>query len=153
MKRSVSILSASYNGSYQVIRDLNSEVDRRGIERAKISVISLFSDLRKAQLFDYDRTMDTNELLKLFKALSSEHRLKLFLLLNEWCCGEFSLEKGIERCFTKACAELNLSRSTISHHFKELQKAGLITCTRNGQSYVCQINQEAVRHIQHFLKS
>lgn len=95
--------------------------------------------------------MKTLELHKLFKALSNEQRLNLFLMLNEWCCTEYSMEEGMEKCFTKACCSMNLSRSTISHHFKELQNAGLITCTRNGQSYVCQVNKEAVEAIRGFL--
>ncbi|HEX2927295.1 MAG TPA: ArsR family transcriptional regulator [Ruminiclostridium sp.] len=47
---------------------------------------------------------------------------------------------------------MSLSRSTISHHFKELQNAGLITYTRKGQSFMCKINDEAILAIQNFLK-
>jgi len=47
---------------------------------------------------------------------------------------------------------MNLSRSTISHHFKELQNAGLITCEREGQNYRCKINEEVVDSIKDFLK-
>ncbi|EPR13500.1 ArsR/SmtB family transcription factor [Ruminiclostridium papyrosolvens] len=66
--------------------------------------------------------------------------------------GEYTCTDGIEKCFTKACCCMNLSRSTISHHFKELQNAGLITYTRKGQSFMCKINKEAILSIQNFLK-
>lgn len=58
----------------------------------------------------------------------------------------------IEKAFTKVCGCMNLSRSTVSHHFKELQNAGLITCERDGQMYRCRINPEAVNAIKDFLK-
>ena len=50
------------------------------------------------------------------------------------------------------CDCMKLSRSTISHHFKELQNAGLITCEREGQSFRCRINEEEVAAIRNFLK-
>ena len=109
-------------------------------------------------MFDYYRTMELEELAKIFKALSNEQRLKLFMMIYEWQESEesgaegFSYCDGLERCFTKACCSFQLSRSTISHHFKELQNAGLITCTRNGQCFVCKINDQAVAAIQNFLR-
>lgn len=98
-------------------------------------------------------------LAKIFKALSNEHRLELFRLIysqyqleesraqkaGEGCC------EGIEKAFTMACGRLDLSRSTISHHFKELQNAGLITCTRQGQTFLCQVNEEYVEAVRGFL--
>jgi ArsR family transcriptional regulator len=101
--------------------------------------------------------METIDLAKIFKALSNEQRLKLFKMLYEWCDennsgAEFCYE-GVEKCFTKACCSMNLSRSTISHHMKELQNAGLITFTRNGQCFVCKINREALQAVWDFLKT
>jgi ArsR family transcriptional regulator len=102
--------------------------------------------------------MDNVDLAKIFKALSCEQRLFLFKTLYEWYktgnCkdGEYTITGGLEKCFTKACCCMTLSRSTISHHFKELESAGLIKCTRNGQSFVCKINLEAVQAIRDFLK-
>ena len=100
--------------------------------------------------------MEMIELVKIFKALSNEQRLNLFKMLYEWNglinTNEDVSCDGVEKCFTKACCSLDLSRSTISHHLKELQNAGLITFTRNGQSYICKINQEALQAIHDFLK-
>jgi ArsR family transcriptional regulator len=115
--------------------------------------------LDKVSLFDYHRTMMNNNMIKIFKALSSEQRLNIFKMLYEWQQSSASgtsdyadLNDVMERCFTKVCCCTNLSRSTISHHFKELENAGLITCTRNGQSFICKINMEAVEVVRDFLK-
>lgn len=62
------------------------------------------------------------------------------------CCG------GLEKAFTIACNCLKVSRSTISHHIKELSNAGLIKCTRIGQSSYCEINEDAIKAIENFLK-
>jgi ArsR family transcriptional regulator len=98
------------------------------------------------------------ELAKYFNALSSPQRLKLFLMVHNWtstyeikpnkkgcCC------VGVEKAFTKVCEKLSLSRSTISHHFKVLENAGLISCTRDGQKYICTINQKAIETIKKFV--
>jgi len=103
--------------------------------------------------------MKQSDMVKIFKALSSEQRLNLFTLIydgfetfdepeskRKGCC------PGIERAFSRACEYLNLSRSTISHHFKELQNAGLIRCERRGQSFYCEVNEEAVEAVRAFLK-
>lgn len=113
----------------------------------------------KVLLFDYHRTMENKvDLVKIFKALSCEQRLSLFKNLYEWYEegkneeGEYTFTNGVDKCFSKACCCMDLSRSTISHHFKELQNAGLISYTRNGQSFVCKVNSEAIQAIRGFLK-
>jgi ArsR family transcriptional regulator len=98
------------------------------------------------------------DIVKVFKALSNEQRLNIFKMLYEWHMesvetGDFtSFDAGMDRCFTKACCCMGLSKSTISHHFKELEYAGLITCVRNGQCSVCRINMDAVQTVRDFLK-
>ena len=71
--------------------------------------------------------MEQTKLVKIFKALSNEQRLKLFKMIYYWyktieddkgsneCCN------GVEKTFTKACGCLDIARSTISHHLKELE--------------------------------
>ena len=100
--------------------------------------------------------MKQSEAAKIFKALSSEQRLKLFQLLHRWSKEQEDSKRsksccGIEKAFTAACECLKLSRSTISHHFKELQNAGLITCSRQGRSFVCELNHEALTMVKRFL--
>ena len=97
--------------------------------------------------------MNTEQMAKIFKALSNEQRLKLFKMIYFWsktvsenddCCSD------VDKTFTKACECFDLSRSTISHHFKELQNAGLITCTRSGQFFSCRVNKDALDAIKEF---
>jgi len=101
--------------------------------------------------------MTDASLAKIFKALSCEQRLHLFRLINTWNeelkkeTGEYPCCVGVDKSFTRACCYLDLSRSTVSHHLKELQNAGLISCTRQGQSFLCTINHEAVAAVQSFL--
>lgn len=111
--------------------------------------------------------MELSNYIKIFKALSNEQRLKIFIMIYKGCCptdgkgsAEFKIEDKaccpvagvIEKAFTKVCECMNLSRSTVSHHFKELQNAGLITCERDGQMYRCRVNEEAVNSIKDFLR-
>jgi ArsR family transcriptional regulator len=110
--------------------------------------------------------MKLSNYAKIFKALSNEQRLKIFLMIYEECSKgakdgtEFHLPEGsccpvartLEKAFTKVCHCMDISRSTISHHFKELQNAGLIICQREGRVFRCKVNDEAVKTIKEFLK-
>jgi ArsR family transcriptional regulator len=111
--------------------------------------------------------MELSNYLKIFKALSNEQRFKIFIMIYKGCSSTEGKESSgfrienkarcpvagvIEKAFTKACECMNLSRSTVSHHFKELQNAGLITCERDGQIYRCKVNEEAINAIKDFLK-
>ncbi|MBF0536629.1 MAG: winged helix-turn-helix transcriptional regulator [Nitrospirae bacterium] len=103
---------------------------------------------------------------KVFKALSNEQRLKIFIMLYKNCClpegsvigadlqGQAccAADATMDKAFTKICDTTNLSKSTISHHFKELQNAGLITCQRDGQIYRCRVNREVIDSIKDFLR-
>lgn len=112
--------------------------------------------------------MELSNYSKIFKALSNEQRLKIFLTIYRQCQtsggakpaagltvsgdGPCCLGDGsIDRAFTKMCDCMDLSRSTISHHFKELQNAGLITCVREGQNFRCRVNQDVIDAIKAFL--
>ena len=115
----------------------------------------------------YSTIMELSNYSRIFKALSNEQRLKIFMMIYRDCCGikgskdgtEMKLRDesccgvtgGIEKAFTKICDCMSLSRSTISHHFKELQNAGLITCEREGQTFRCHINEKTINSIRDFL--
>ncbi len=106
--------------------------------------------------------MELSNYSRIFKALSNEQRLKIFMMIYEQS-SQGSKEAAvfpekesaccpIEKAFTKVCACMDLSRSTISHHFKELQNAGLITCERDGQMYRCRVNEDTIGVLKDFLK-
>jgi ArsR family transcriptional regulator len=109
--------------------------------------------------------MELSNYSKIFKALSNEQRLKIFMMIYEGCCGTkgesvipvkskpcCAVNGTMEKAFTKVCVCMKISRSTVSHHFKELQAAGLITCEREGQNYRCRVNPEAIESIKEFLR-
>lgn len=95
--------------------------------------------------------MSNDTLAQIFKALAHAQRLQIFRLLCEWQDLDSPCE-GVEKCFTRACGNIPLSRSTVSHHFKALQAAGLISARRTGQSFVYSVNPEAIAVLSLFLQ-
>ena len=96
--------------------------------------------------------MEQSNIVKIFKALSCDQRFQLLQLLREWqgideCCD------GVMKAFTKASEELNISRSTLSHHFKELESAGIISCKRNGQAFECVVHEDVIKAVIDSLQS
>lgn len=100
--------------------------------------------------------MKQSNLAKIFKALSSEQRLKILEIIyseekkaskdDPSCCYH------VKKAFTMMCEKFNISKSTISHHIKELQNAGLIECSKEGQCCLCKVNEQALKEIRNFLK-
>ena len=92
------------------------------------------------------------ELSESFKALSNPNRLQIFLrLLN--CCeiGTVCSTDTINGfCVGDLGKELAVAPSTLSHHIKELQRAGLIKTQRNGKNIECFVNIEKVDTLKEF---
>jgi ArsR family transcriptional regulator, arsenate/arsenite/antimonite-responsive transcriptional repressor len=95
--------------------------------------------------------MELSNISRYFKALSNEQRLRVYLMVlraereEEGCC------QGVLRAFSRACEMLRLSRSTVSHHIKELEESGLLSCERQGQSVCCQIDEGALKELRKFM--
>ena len=95
--------------------------------------------------------MELSNIARYFKALSSEQRLKVYLMIanaekeEDECC------QGVLRAFSRACELLSVSRSTVSHHIKELEASGLLSCERQGQSICCQVNEKALTEMREFI--
>ena len=86
------------------------------------------------------QTNDAERLAEAFKALSNPNRLKIFLQLMN-CCEPgtvCSIKDVTTNLKTKCCVGdlgdgLDIAPSTLSHHIKELNRAGLIQMERRGQ--------------------
>jgi ArsR family transcriptional regulator len=91
----------------------------------------------------------------MFKALSNPNRLKIFLKLAK-CCPP-SLKGDITLLKDEACAcvgelgrDLGVVPSTVSHHIKELHRAGLILMKRDGQTIRCSVDPKTVEELSVF---
>lgn len=93
-----------------------------------------------------ENPVDTKRMSKIFKALSNENRLELFL----------EILKVHEPCFETECNEcmitdimdtLNIGAPTVSHHMKELSNAGLVTTERKGKFLAAKINSDTIMDI------
>jgi ArsR family transcriptional regulator len=90
----------------------------------------------------------------MFKALSNPNRLNIFLRLMS-CCAPgtvCSVDKAEKRCVGDLGADLNIAPSTLSHHIKELYRAGLIRMARRGQHVDCWVDPAVVQELGRFFE-
>ncbi len=98
---------------------------------------------------------ETNNLSAMFKALSNPHRLALFHRLMSCCapgtrCG---LEETSRVCVGALGDGLEIAPSTLSHHLKELHRAGLIQMERRGKFVECWLEPSVLAELSAFFKS
>ncbi len=93
---------------------------------------------------------------EVFKALSNPNRLRIFLRLIS-CCQPGTVTTINDNVEPEGCAcvgelgqDLGIVPSTISHHIKELRRAGLIRMERCGQKIECSIDQAALAALRGF---
>jgi DNA-binding transcriptional ArsR family regulator len=90
-----------------------------------------------------------HDLARALRALANPNRLAIFERIHAdgLCCR--TDRKGNTVC---AIAEdFQLALSTVSHHLKELRRAGLITCERRGQQVICSINYAGLERVRTLL--
>jgi ArsR family transcriptional regulator, arsenate/arsenite/antimonite-responsive transcriptional repressor len=95
------------------------------------------------------------QIVDIFKALSNEHRLAIFLRLS--CCYEQAPAEGdngqVCECVGALGEDLGIAQSTVSHHLKELSRCGLIKMERRGQNVECRVDPEVIQALIKFLES
>jgi len=92
------------------------------------------------------------EMAESFKALSNPNRLQIFQKLLD-CCqpGTLCSIDGLEGiCVSDLGEDLEVAPSTLSHHIKELQRAGLIKTQRRGKNVDCFVDPSQVELLKKF---
>jgi len=98
---------------------------------------------------------DLRRMADVFGALSNPHRLEILSRLSGGClCGSECRSKGGGcRCIADLAEELGIAPSTMSHHLKELRRAGLVETERRGQRMDCCVKPDALKELATFLRS
>lgn len=99
-----------------------------------------------------NRNKQIDEFSEIFKALSNPNRLKIFIRLASCCApGTVSLIDEDHTAYVgDLSSELDVGKSTVSHHIKELRRVGLLKSERRGQKIACWVDPEKVRQLERF---
>ena len=106
--------------------------------------------------------MNQEELVKIFKALANENRLKIFEAIKNnqaqcTCCPEdinlFTDEEGDGSicCVDEIVGQFDMAQSTISQHLKELHNAGLLVRHKKAQWVYYTINRTRLDMLGNYL--
>ena len=97
------------------------------------------------------KQINMQQMTNIFKALSNSHRLKIYSILTSCCAPGTSCasDEVLSCCVGDLDSQLDIAASTLSHHLKELNRAGLIDMRREGKQIYCSINTDMLKHLQH----
>jgi ArsR family transcriptional regulator len=89
---------------------------------------------------------------RMFGALSNPNRAKIFLQVASRCSGKAASCTDDDRC---SCVgelgkDLGIAPSTVSHHIKELNQAGLIKMERSGRTVKCWVDLDVICELADF---
>ncbi|MBD3609211.1 MAG: helix-turn-helix transcriptional regulator [Gammaproteobacteria bacterium] len=84
-----------------------------------------------------------------FKALSNPHRLALYQRLCTCCTPSTACtpDEATRFCVGDLGEGLDIAPSTLSHHLKELHRAGLIAMQRNGKNVECWVETDTLQEM------
>ena len=99
-----------------------------------------------------NKTDDLEALAEIFKALSNPNRLKIFYRLASCCApGTVGIMDERDSAYVGELGEeLDIVKSTVSHHIKELRRVGLIRTRRRGQNIECWVDPQLVARLKTF---
>lgn len=92
-------------------------------------------------------TADLDALAEVFAALSNPQRLRIFLRLAANCLSPECSEDEVRFCVADLGTDFHMAPSTLSHHLKELRRAGLMRMERNGRRIECSVRADTVRQL------
>jgi DNA-binding transcriptional ArsR family regulator len=86
-----------------------------------------------------------------FKALAHPHRLAIFLRLAKCCEGRgCTADECARKCVGELGRGLGIGAPTVSHHLKELARAGLIRTRKRGQNTECWVAETTLDDLANF---
>ncbi|HEX7472714.1 MAG TPA: metalloregulator ArsR/SmtB family transcription factor [Candidatus Limnocylindrales bacterium] len=91
-------------------------------------------------------------LTEVFRALSDPTRLAIYELVRTVSPEEGQTARELENSVSQIAKGFDLSLSTVSHHLKELRRAGLITCERRGQFVYCRTDTRILAELEAFIR-
>jgi len=96
------------------------------------------------------RIDNPEQLVDIFKALANGHRLKIYNILTSCCTpgSSCATDEVFSCCVGDLDSQLDIAPSTLSHHLKELNRAGLINMKRDGKQVICSVNTDMMQHLQ-----
>lgn len=95
----------------------------------------------------------TDKLAEVFKALSNPHRLALFQRLCSCCAPGTVCDTGDAAiCVGDLGEGMDIAPSTLSHHLKELNRAGLVQMQRKGKNIECWVEPSALDELAAFFQ-
>ena len=98
------------------------------------------------------RTISSNEMADVFKALSNPNRLQIYQRLLNCCTPGTVCSSDVVNgfCVGELGQDIAVAPSTLSHHIKELQRAGLIITQRNGKNVECFVDPTKIQTLRDF---
>ena len=96
------------------------------------------------------RIDNPDQLVDIFKALANGHRLKIYNILTSCCTpgSSCATDEVFSCCVGDLDSQLDIAPSTLSHHLKELNRAGLINMKRDGKQIICTVNTDMMQQLQ-----